>query len=79
MVLFFIQFIQLPAKVVLGIWFVYQILMSVTDSGSGGGVAWMAHVGGFVFGYLVMKLLVLFRGPRGFAGDRQRVYRPNWS
>lgn len=78
MVLFFIQFIHLPAKVVLGIWFVYQLLMAVLGNSSGGGVAWMAHVGGFLFGWLLLKLLVKFRG-RGTTGSgRQRVYRMKW-
>ncbi len=51
---YFIRMIYLPAKVVLGFWFVYQLIMSVIESGSGGGggVAWLAHVGGFAFGYL---------------------------
>jgi len=78
MIFFFIQFIQLPAKVVLGIWFAYQILMSILDSSTGGGVAWMAHVGGFGFGWVVMKILVKFKGPHIHTGDRQRVYRMNW-
>ena len=77
-IFFFIQFIQLPAKVVLGIWFIYQILMSVLGSASGGGVAWMAHVGGFVFGYLVMRLMVKLFGRGSTPAGGQRVYRMNW-
>lgn len=79
-VLFFIQFVQVPAKVVLGIWFGYQLLMSLTgmSGAAGGGVAWMAHVGGFVFGYLVMKLVVRISGRGGMPSGRQRVYRMNW-
>jgi membrane associated rhomboid family serine protease len=77
-IFFFIQFIQLPAKVVLGIWFIYQILMSVVGSGSGGGVAWMAHVGGFIFGYLVMLMMVKLFGRGATPSGGQRVYRMNW-
>ncbi|HOP07428.1 MAG TPA: rhomboid family intramembrane serine protease [candidate division Zixibacteria bacterium] len=77
-VFFFIQFIQLPAKVVLGIWFAYQILMSIMDSATGGGVAWMAHVGGFGFGWVVMKIIVKIRGPHVRTGNGQRIYRMNW-
>ena len=78
-VFFFIQFVVLPAKIVLGIWFGLQILMSILGSSTGGGVAWLAHVGGFVFGFLILKAIVKFRG-RGnvSSGDRQRVYRMQW-
>ncbi|MFH1686945.1 MAG: rhomboid family intramembrane serine protease [bacterium] len=81
LVLFFIQFVQIPAKVMLGIWFAYQLLMSFAGLGgsAGGGVAWMAHVGGFLFGYVVMRIVVKIKGtgitPRG----GQRVYRMNWN
>jgi len=75
---FFIQFLVLPAKVVLGIWFGYQLLMSLIGSSSGGGVAWMAHVGGFVFGWFLLKLLTIRRNKRGSASDTQRVYRVQW-
>ena len=55
---YFIRMIYLPAKVVLGFWFVYQIIMSVFSAGDGGGgVAWLAHVGGFAFGYLWFRLV----------------------
>ena len=51
----FIRLITLPALVVLGFWFVLQLfngLASVTAMSSGG-VAWFAHIGGFVAGMLV--------------------------
>ena len=44
--------IQLSAYVVLGIWFVFQFF-----TGDASNVAWMAHVGGFVFGVLAILLL----------------------
>ena len=72
-----IQFLVIPAKVVLGLWFIYQIIMSLVGSSTGGGVAWMAHVGGFIFGWLVLKLLVKFKGPGATSGG-QRVYRMQW-
>ena len=60
---------RLPAGVVLVFWFVLQIISSAMDSGQGGGVAWGAHVGGFVAG---MALLFLFkkRSVRLFAPRR---------
>ena len=48
-VFFFIMLREFPAKFVLGIWLLYQVLMSMLDLSSGGGVAWLAHVGGFAF------------------------------
>ncbi len=77
-IFFFIQFLVLPAKAVLGFWFVYQLLMSVIGSSTGGGVAWLAHVGGFAFGWGLLKLFT--RGGRhtGSPGDGQRVYRVQW-
>lgn len=78
-ILFFIQFITLPVKVVLGVWFAYQLLMSLVGSSGGGGVAWMAHVGGFVFGYVIMKLIVKIFGRGSTPSGGQRVYRMNWS
>jgi len=76
-IFFFIQFVVLPAKVVLGIWFVYQLLMSMIGSATGGGVAWMAHVGGFAFGWAVLKLLTRGRRPRASSGSH-RSYRVKW-
>lgn len=76
-VFFFIQFVVLPAKVVLGIWFGIQILMAVVGSSSGGGVAWLAHVGGFIFGWLILKTLVKIRGGTAGSGG-QRIYKMQW-
>ena len=50
---FFWQFVELPAFVFLGFWFVLQWLQGMTTIGQMvhlGGVAWWAHVGGFVGG-----------------------------
>ena len=56
------QFVELPAFVFLGIWFVWQWLQGMTTIGEVanlGGVAWWAHVGGFVSGLaLVLGLRV---------------------
>jgi membrane associated rhomboid family serine protease len=50
--------LMLPAWVLLGIWFGFQFVMAGSDPGAGGGVAWWAHIGGFVTG---MILIVPFR------------------
>jgi len=48
--------IYLPAVVVLGFWFLLQVINSALDAGQAGGVAWLAHVGGFVAGMLLIPL-----------------------
>jgi membrane associated rhomboid family serine protease len=48
----FIRVVPIPAAYVLGIWFVLQIL----NVGMGGGVAWFAHIGGFLSGIVLIKL-----------------------
>ncbi len=77
-IFFFIQFVVLRAKVVLGIWFGLQLIMSVMGSSSGGGIAFLAHVGGFVFGYIIFRIIVSIWGRQTPPGDRQRVYKMNW-
>ena len=49
--------IQLSAFVVLGLWFLYQFLIGAQELAGAGGVAWMAHVGGFVYGVIAIFLL----------------------
>lgn len=50
---FYVQLIRVPAVLVLGAWFLLQVL------GSGGsGVAWMAHIGGFVVGLVLIRLFL---------------------
>jgi membrane associated rhomboid family serine protease len=57
LLIFFITVIELPALLVLGAWFVFQIIPATQDiTGEGGGVAYFAHIGGFVFGLLLIKL-----------------------
>ena len=55
----FIRLVDLPAFVVLGLWFVLQIVNALGSLGlaEAGGVAWFAHLGGFVFGLVVGGLL----------------------
>jgi len=49
--------VTLPAVLVLGVWFLLQLLPAFSDpTGAGGGVAYTAHVGGFLFGLLAIKL-----------------------
>ena len=69
MVLTFVGFfvIPVPAFFFLGFWFLLQLWeggFSVTHPQDGGGVAFFAHVGGFVFGLLAIRLLGVRAPPR---------------
>jgi membrane associated rhomboid family serine protease len=59
---FFYQLIDVPAVIVLGFWFVLQLIDGLTSLGavqSGGGVAFFAHIGGFVVGAVAARLMML--------------------
>lgn len=45
----------IPAALALGLWIGYQLLMGYLSSGVGGGVAYAAHIGGFVAGLILIK------------------------
>ena len=63
---FYMQVVRIPAVFVLGLWIVVQILNGMVSGGRGGGIAWFAHIGGFLAGVL---LVGLFK-KRGDAGYR---------
>jgi membrane associated rhomboid family serine protease len=68
---FFIRVIPLPAWVLLGEWLVIQVISGVGTFGSeGGGVAFWAHIGGFVAGLALIKL---FQRPQLVVAKRQHV------
>jgi rhomboid family protein len=50
-------FVEIPAYFFLGLWFVIQLFNASAHHGAVGGVAWWAHVGGFVGGMILLKLL----------------------
>jgi rhomboid family protein len=57
--LIFFVVIEVPAVLVLGLWFVFQLWAgsaSFEQPEEGGGVAFFAHIGGFVFGMLTVNL-----------------------
>jgi len=51
---------RVPAVIVLGFWFVAQLVGSLADR-AGGGVAFVAHIGGFVFGAVAIRWFLLER------------------
>ncbi len=65
---FWARTLVIPAVWMLGYWFVLQLLSGTFSSGDGGGVAFWAHVGGFLAG---MLLTPLFRNARLVAAHRQ--------
>jgi membrane associated rhomboid family serine protease len=66
-IIFFFTILELPAILFLGIWIVQQAVFAYFDlfqpSGTGGGVAYFAHLGGAAFGLLAIRL---------FASERRR-------
>jgi membrane associated rhomboid family serine protease len=60
---YFARMARLPALLVLGFWFVLQLFNGLLAFGVAqmGGVAWFAHVGGFVAGLLLVRLFTLGR------------------
>jgi membrane associated rhomboid family serine protease len=73
-IIFFFTILELPALLILGFWFVQQVLFGYFDlsdpSGGGGGVAYFAHIGGFVFGLLFIRLFADERKRRAQLGGR---------
>ncbi len=61
---FFIRLVELPAAFLLVFWFILQAFSGFASLATGlphGGVAWFAHIGGFVAGFLLIKLLLARR------------------
>jgi membrane associated rhomboid family serine protease len=54
---FFVQTVRIPALIVIGFWAIIQVVNGLISQGlNQGGVAWFAHVGGFLAGLLTIKL-----------------------
>jgi membrane associated rhomboid family serine protease len=69
--IFFIPyFIEIPAFFFLGIWFVFQFLSAAGSHGQMAGIAWWAHIGGFIFGIIFLKLFLAL--PEGSISGRLR-------
>jgi membrane associated rhomboid family serine protease len=74
-IFFFFQFIEIPAFIFLGYWFLLQLLFAGLTGGHGEGIAWTAHVGGFIGGIVVFKLLDLIPRTGISNGIRQHTER----
>ncbi|MFZ2632162.1 MAG: rhomboid family intramembrane serine protease [Desulfosalsimonadaceae bacterium] len=55
-------FVEIPAIFFLGLWFVMQLMNAYASSGLATGIAWWAHIGGFVFGILWLKVFHVVPG-----------------
>lgn len=59
---FFFQIIRLPALIVIGFWAIIQIISGLLSNAAGegnmGGVAWFAHIGGFIYGLIAVRIFV---------------------
>jgi membrane associated rhomboid family serine protease len=65
---FFPWFVEISAIFYLGFWFVTQLYSGLFSFGlpegsQAGGIAWWAHVGGFLFGFLIIRLITPRRHP----------------
>jgi membrane associated rhomboid family serine protease len=67
-VMFAYNVLALPAFIVLGGWIVLQIISQVSVVGGTGGVAYMAHIGGFIAGVVLIFVLGGLRARTGAAG-----------
>ena len=57
----FFPIVEIPAVFFLGIWLIFQFFSAASMTGQGG-IAWWAHIGGFIFGIIFLKLFLLFNG-----------------
>jgi len=74
-IVFLIRIFTVPAWVMLGFWFLFQIISGAGTDPEGGGVAYWAHAGGFIAGFILALPLWLRRGGTRFWQSHQG--RPN--
>ena len=71
-----ITIVSVPALYYLGFWFIYQLLMGIVSlTGLSSGVAFWAHIGGFVFGFIVMRVFGAKRQSRPYKFERKRTFQ----
>ena len=67
-IIFFVTLVEIPALILLALWFILQFIPALgqvaVQSGGDQGVAYFAHVGGFLFGLAVAGLILLRTGRR---------------
>jgi membrane associated rhomboid family serine protease len=68
-VIMFRALTQVPSYVAIGMWFVFQLVSSLGMFGGGsqvGGVAYAAHIGGFIAGFLLIRVFAIGLAPRSY-------------
>jgi membrane associated rhomboid family serine protease len=77
-IIFFVTVVEIPALILLAVWFILQFIPALgqvaVDPGGGEGVAYFAHVGGFVFGLAVAGAMLAFGRGREPPEPRLPVY-----
>lgn len=60
-IFFFVTLVELPAVIFIGLWFILQFFSGtfslLSGAGSYGGIAWWAHIGGFIGGVFLLRIL----------------------
>jgi membrane associated rhomboid family serine protease len=74
-IIFIPYFLEIPAFVFLGLWFLLQFLNAAASQGQIGGVAWWAHIGGFVFGIVFLKIMLMLPGAEPVPGSHRVTKR----
>lgn len=74
-IIFIPYFVELPAYIFLGVWFLIQFMSAAGASGTGGGIAWWAHIGGFIFGMIFLKLFIQVPETKFTQMVRRKTYK----
>jgi membrane associated rhomboid family serine protease len=82
-IFFFVTIVHVPAMIVLGVWFLMQFLSAATAAPNEPGVAFWAHIGGFVAGMALVPFMrrrdvPLWQAPRSLAFQREAPRRGPW-
>jgi hypothetical protein len=64
-IFFLPYFVEIPAFVFLGIWFLFQFMSAAGPAAQKAGIAWWAHIAGFVLGMIFLKIFLTIPGSGG--------------
>jgi len=75
---FFSQLIKIKALYVLGFWFILQFINSFMSSSSGGGVAYAAHIGGFISGVILILFFNKKNRKKNYTNKTKKIKKGPW-
>ena len=75
---FFSQLLKIRALYVLGFWFILQFINSFLSSSSGGGVAYAAHIGGFISGVILILFFNRKVSKRNYKPRKKKINKGPW-